>query len=138
MFRGKGDREVNFGPRTARGGLGATMHLDLKEEQGVSILVLSGQLTTPSDREFREALDTLIDSGRTRILLDLTELDYMDSSGIGELVAGYRTIQRLGGALKILKPSKRIQDSLELTQLLPIFEIYEDAQQAVASYAKTA
>jgi anti-sigma B factor antagonist len=110
------------------------MKLDLREERGVGILVLSGQLTTDSDRQFREAIDTLIESGRTNILLDFTELNYMDSSGIGELVACYRTIQRLGGALKILKPSKRIQASLELTRLLPIFEIFEDAETAIASY----
>ena len=110
------------------------MRLDLREENGVGILVLSGQLTTDSGGQFREAIDTLIESGRTNILLDLTELSYMDSSGIGELVAGYRTFQRLGGALKILKPSKRIQNSLELTQLLPIFEVFDDAETAIASY----
>ena len=112
------------------------MKLDLREKNGVGILVLSGQLTSASERQFREAIDTLIESGRMNILLDFTELDYMDSSGIGELVAGYRTIERLGGALKILKPSKRIQDSLELTQLLPIFEIFEDVETAIASYAQ--
>ena len=110
------------------------MKLDLREESGVGVLVVSGQLTSDTERQFREAIDTLIESGRTNILLDFTELDYMDSSGIGELVAGYRTIQRLGGALKILKPSKRIQNVLELTQLLPIFEIFEDAETAIASY----
>ncbi len=110
------------------------MKLDLREESGVGILVLSGQLTTDSDRQFRKAIDTLIESGRMRVLLDFTELDYMDSSGIGELVAGYRTIQRLGGALKILKPSKRVKNALELTQQLPIFEIFEDAETAIASY----
>jgi len=110
------------------------MKLDLQEDGAVSILVLNGQLAVGEDEQFREAIDTLLGSGRSNILLDFTELDYMDSSGIGELVAGYRTIERLGGALKILKPSKRIQDSLELTQLLPIFEIFEDAETAIASY----
>ncbi len=126
------DHEVHNQQDSRR--LGWPMKLDLREESGVGILVLSGQLTSDSDRQFREAIDTLIESGRTNILLDFTELNYMDSSGIGELVASYRTIQRLGGALKILKPSKRIQDSLKLTQLLPIFEIFEDAETAIASY----
>ncbi len=58
----------------------------------------------------------------------------MDSSGIGELVSSFRTVERFGGHLKILKPNKRIQDSLSLTRLLPIFEIFEDEESAVASF----
>ncbi len=111
------------------------MKLDLQEREGVSILVVSGQLAAGGDKLFREAIDTLLESGRTSILLDFTEVTFMDSSGIGELVASYRTIDRMGGALKILKPSKRIQNSLELTRLLPIFEIFEDEETALASYA---
>ena len=110
------------------------MKLDLEEEGAVSILVLDGQLAGSSAREFREAMDTLIASGRTQILLDFTDLTFMDSSGIGELVATYRTIDRLGGSLKILKPGKRIQDTLNLTKLLPIFEVFDDRGGAVASF----
>ena len=110
------------------------MKLDLAEKKGVSILILSGQLAAGGDQQFREAIDTLIDAGRTQILLDFTDVPFMDSSGIGELVAGYRTIDRLGGSLKILKPSKKIQDSLQLTRLLPIFEIFEKEDEALASF----
>jgi len=111
------------------------MNLDLEESGAVSILVLEGQLAGSSSKSFREAMDTLIDSGRTQILLDFTELTFMDSAGIGELVSGYRTIDRLGGSLKILKPGKRIQDTLTLTKLLPIFEVFEDRAAAVASFS---
>lgn len=110
------------------------MKLDLEESGDVSILVLDGQLAGVTSRAFREAMDTLIESGRTQILLDFTELSFMDSSGIGELVASYRTIARLGGAVKILKPGKRIQDALTLTKLLPIFEVFDDRDEAVASF----
>ncbi len=61
----------------------------------------------------------------------------MDSTGIGELVSSYRTVARFGGALKILRPGKKIQDTLTLTRLLPIFEIFEDKDTAIASYAST-
>jgi len=81
-------------------------------------------------------MDTLIESGRLQILLDFTELSFMDSGGIGELVSGYRTIDRLGGALKILKPGKRIQDTLTLTKLLPIFEVFEERETAIASFSE--
>ena len=114
------------------------MTLDLEESGDVSILVLSGQLAAEGADQFREAIDTLLEAGRPRILLDFTDVSFMDSAGIGELVAAYRTMTPLGGSLKILKPSKRIQNSLELTQLLPIFEIYEDEESAIASYSEPA
>ena len=111
------------------------MKLDLKEDGDVSILVLSGQLTTGEAAQLREAVDTLLASDRTKILIDFGDVDFMDSSGIGELVASYRTVGRFGGQLKILKPSERVHDSLSLTQLLPIFEVYDDEKTAIASFA---
>jgi anti-sigma B factor antagonist len=111
------------------------MDLDLEENGAVSILVLRGQLVGTSANSFREAMDTLIESSRLKILLDFTELSFMDSGGIGELVSGYRTMDRLGGELKILKPGKRIQDTLTLTKLLPIFEVFEDRDTAIASFS---
>jgi anti-sigma B factor antagonist len=110
------------------------MKLDLQERGNVSLLVMNGQLAAGGEAQFREAIDTLLGSGRNRILVDFTDVTFMDSAGIGELVASFRMVQRLGGALKILKPSKKIQDSLSLTRLLPIFEVYEDEDAAVASY----
>ena len=110
------------------------MKLDLEESGDVSILVLEGQLAGDAAKAFRQAMDTLIDSGRTQVLLDFTELGFMDSRGIGELVSSYRTIDRLGGSLKILKPGKRIQDTLQLTKLLPIFEVFDSRDEAVASF----
>jgi anti-sigma B factor antagonist len=111
------------------------MNLDLEESGEVSILILRGQLVGTSAQSFREAIDTLIESGRTQILLDFTDLEFMDSGGIGELVSGYRTIDRIGGALKILKPGKRIQDTLTLTKLLPIFEVFDDRDAAIESFS---
>lgn len=111
------------------------MKLDLRENGGVSILVLSGQLTTGGDEELREAIDTILASGRSRILIDFTDVTFMDSSGIGELVASYRTVKRLGGQLKILNPTQRVQDSLDLMRLLPIFEIFDDEAKAIASFS---
>ena len=110
------------------------MELDLLENGNVDVLVLSGQLTISVEGQLSEAIDTLLESDRTSILLDLTRLSYMDSVGIGELVASYRTVKRLGGVLKILKPTKKVRDSLSLTQLLPIMEVFDDEETAVASF----
>jgi anti-sigma B factor antagonist len=111
------------------------MKLDLREKDGVSILVLSGQLAGGGgDEELREAIDTLLASGRNRILVDFSEVTFMDSAGMGELVAGHRTVERFGGKLKILNPSKRVHNSLTMSKILPIFEVFDDEAQAVESF----
>ncbi len=111
------------------------MKLDLRENGNVNVLVLSGRLTIGAEGQLSEAIDTLLESDRSSILVDLTRVIYMDSVGIGELVSNYRTVKRLGGALKILGPTKKVRDSLSLTQLLPILEVFDDEETAVASFA---
>ena len=112
------------------------MKLDLREKDGVSILVLSGQLTGGGgDEEFREAIDTLLASNRKQILVDFSDVTFMDSTGMGELVSGHRTVERFGGTLKLLNPSKRVHNSLTMTKLLPIFEIFDNEDDAVKSFA---
>ena len=74
------------------------MKLDLREKGGISILVLGGQLTGGGGHEqFQEAIDTLLAGGRNQILVDFTEITFMDSAGMGELVSGHRTVERFGG-----------------------------------------
>ena len=111
------------------------MELDIQEKQGVTILSIVGRIVMGADAQLREAIDTLLASGRSNVLIDFSQVTFMDSAGIGELVASHRTIKRFGGALKILSPSQKVQDSLTLTKLLPIFEIFDDKQTAVDSYA---
>ncbi len=114
------------------------MNLDLREKDGVNILVLGGQLTGGGgDEQFREAIDTLLAAGRAQILVDFTEITFMDSAGMGELVSGHRTVERFGGALKILNPNKRVHNSLTMAKLLPIFEVFDDEEKALGSYAKS-
>ena len=111
------------------------MDLDLREANGISILVLGGQLTGSGGHDqFREAIDTLLKSGRNQILIDFTDITFMDSAGMGELVAGHRTVGRHGGNLKILNPNKRVHNSLTMARILPIFEVFEDERTALASF----
>ena len=115
------------------------MNLDLREKDNISILVLGGQLTGGGgDEQFREAIDTLLAAGRTQILVDFTEITFMDSAGMGELVSGHRTVERFGGALKILNPNQRVHNSLTLAKLLPIFEVFDNEEKALGSYASDA
>lgn len=112
------------------------MKLDLREKQGVSILEVKDRLTAGvGDQMLREAVDTLIASGRNQILVNLSKLHSMDSAGVGELVASYRMVERFGGKLKILNAPSKVKKSLSLAKLLPIFEIYEDEKTAIASFS---
>ena len=112
------------------------MKLDLREKDGVTILVLSGQLTGGvGDEQFREAIDTILASGRNKILVDFADVTFMDSAGMGELVAGHRTVERFGGQLKLLSPSKRVHNTLTMSKLLPIIQVFESEDDAIASFA---
>jgi anti-sigma B factor antagonist len=76
----------------------------------------------------------LADSGKTKILLNLADVPYVDSAGLGEIVRTYTTVSRKGGKLKLLNLTKKIQDLLSITKLLTVFETYESEDEAVRSY----
>jgi anti-sigma B factor antagonist len=76
----------------------------------------------------------LADSGKTKILLNLADVPYVDSAGLGEIVRTYTTVSRKGGKLKLLNLTKKIQDLLSITKLLTVFEAYESEDEAVRSY----
>lgn len=112
------------------------MNLDLREREGVAILEVREQLTAGGgDRMLREAIDTLLASGRNQILLNLSRLHSMDSAGVGELVASYRMVERFGGKLKVLNAPSKVKKALTLAKLLPIFEIYDDEDRAISSFS---
>ncbi len=111
------------------------MKLDLRENQGVAILEVSGQVTSGGgDEILREAIDTLVASGRTKILVKLSDVDFLDSAGVGELVASHRMVERFGGTLKLLKASPKVKNSLTMAKLLPLFEVFDDESEAVESF----
>ena len=76
----------------------------------------------------------LADSGKTKILLNLADVPYVDSAGLGEIVRTYTTVSRKGGKLKLLNLTKKIQDLLSITKLLTVFETYESEDEAVRSF----
>jgi anti-sigma B factor antagonist len=83
----------------------------------------------------RDALRGLVSNGRKKILLNLGEVSYIDSSGIGELVSGFTTVTNNGGQLKLLNLAKRVKDLLQITKLYTVFEVHEDEAEAVRSFA---
>ena len=111
--------------------------LNIRERQAgdVTILDMDGKITIGEGSvALRSAVRRLIEEGKKKILLNLGGVGYVDSSGIGELVSSYTTIQREGGQLKLLNLTQKIQDLLGITKLLTVFDTYTDESQALNSY----
>jgi anti-sigma B factor antagonist len=102
----------------------------------VIILDLQGKiLIGEGDDALRDAVMKLVDGGRTKIVLNLGEVPYVDSAGLGEIVRCYTTVSRKGGRLKLLHLTKKIKDLLAITKLLTVFETYDSEDEAVRSFA---
>lgn len=111
--------------------------LDITQRQveNVIILDLSGKvLIGESSIKFRTYLRELTQQGEKNILLDLAETSQIDSCGLGEIVAGFVSVQNNGGDLKLLNLTKRVNKLMMITKLLTVFEVYEDEEKAVNSF----
>jgi anti-sigma B factor antagonist len=101
----------------------------------VTILDLSGKITIGAGSvQLREAVRKLIEGSHKKILLNLGDVSYVDSSGIGELVSSFTTTSNAGGQLKLLNLTKKIQDLLAITKLLTVFETFTSEEEALKSY----
>jgi anti-sigma B factor antagonist len=108
----------------------------VRETQGVTVVEVSGRLTLGEGvAKVRSELQPIIAGGKRQIVLDISEVVYVDSSGIGLLVSTYATMNRLGGHLKVCGLSNRVKDLLLLTKLFTVFEVYDNADAAVASFS---
>jgi anti-sigma B factor antagonist len=102
----------------------------------VTVIDVAGRITLgEGSSALRETLRDLVAKNQTQILLNLADVTYIDSSGIGELVSGYTTVTNTGGSLKLLNLNKRVKDLLQITKLYTVFEVHEDEAAAIRSYA---
>ncbi|MEP6819866.1 MAG: STAS domain-containing protein [bacterium] len=111
--------------------------LDVKQRQAgdVTILDLNGSVRMGDGAvSLRNSIRGLIDQGNKKILLNLSGVKHIDSSGIGELIANYTTLSRDGGQLKLLKLTDKIRDLLVITKLLTVFDSYDDEAEALNSF----
>jgi anti-sigma B factor antagonist len=111
--------------------------LDVKERQAgdVTILDLSGEVRIGEGSiSLRDSIRNLADQNKKKVLLNLAGVKYMDSSGVGELIANYTTISRQGGQLKLLNLTYRIQNLLVITKLLTVFDSYDNEAEALKSF----
>lgn len=106
-----------------------------REVGGVVVLDLHGKiLIGEGDDALRDSVARLVEAGKTRIVLNLADVPYVDSAGLGEIVRCYTTVSRKGGKLKLLSLTKKIQDLLAITKLLTVFESYDSEEIAVKSF----
>jgi anti-sigma B factor antagonist len=115
--------------------------MDIKERvvDGVSVLDLSGKVVLgEGDVQVKERIKDLLADGQRRILLNLGEVNYIDSAGLGALISAYTTVKREGGQLKLMNLTRRIQDLLAITKLITVFDTYDSEKEALNSYAETA
>ena len=111
------------------------MKIQRREAKGVVILDITGQITLgEGDEELKDAIDKLVTDGQKKILLNMKKVKFMDSSGVGELVGCYTTLSRAGGKLKLLHLNEKVHDILQITQLISVFESFDDENKAVASF----
>ena len=101
----------------------------------VEIISLQGKITIGAgDTQLREVITNAVNAGKTNVLLDLSGVTTIDSSGIGELVGSYTTVTNRGGKLKLLHLPAKLNELLHVTQLITVFEVYENEQEAVGSF----
>jgi len=111
------------------------MKIETRTVGDVHILDCSGKITLgEGTMAVRNTVRDVMKNGGKKIILNLADVNYIDSSGIGELVSSYTTVTNQGGKLKLLSLTKKIQELLAITKLLTVFSVYDNEQQAIASF----
>jgi anti-sigma B factor antagonist len=112
-----------------------TMKASNRQVNGVTVVDMSGRITLGEGSVvLREAVKDLIAKGQKKILLNLGDVTYIDSSGIGELVSAFTSVRNQGGELKLLKLTKKVHDLLQITKLYTVFDIKDDEAAAIQSF----
>jgi len=112
-----------------------SLEIQQREREGILILDLSGRITVGEEASrLRESLRELAAAGKTRIILNLEQVDYIDSTGLGALVVGYTSLRKAGGMLKLANLSRRNIELLIFTKLETVFEIFDSELDAVNSF----
>ena len=112
-----------------------SLKVSTRQADGVTILDLSGRIILGEPTAMlRDTFQDLITRGQKKVLLNLADVHYIDSSGLGALVSGFTTLTNQQGQLKLLNLAKKVQDLLQITKLLTVFDVYEDEIAAVKSF----
>ena len=112
------------------------MHISERSVSGVMIVDVSGKITLGDggDVVLKDKMQSLVQQGKKQVLLNLGDVSYIDSAGLGEIVQAYATVNKGGGTLKLLNTTKRIKDLLSITKLLTVFECHDNEAEAIKSF----
>jgi anti-sigma B factor antagonist len=111
------------------------MKVSTRQVDGVAVVDCSGRITLGEGSVvLRDTVRELLGKGNKKILLNLADVNYIDSSGIGELVSGFTTVRNQGGELKLLKLTKKVHDLLQITKLYTVFDVTDDEATAIKSF----
>jgi len=109
-----------------------------KDSGGITVLELSGRVTLgDASHHLRTKLKEVLSQGKTRLVLDLADVGYIDSAGLGTLVAGYSSAQNQGAVMKLANLTKKFHEQLNITKLVTIFDVYDTVDEAVKSFGAT-
>jgi len=108
--------------------------VNIRQTDRISLVEVTGRLTSFECAAFRDAIHRLLSQGHTNILLNLTALEYLDSSGIGELVRNYLSVVKKGGAMKVVGLAPKVEQILKVTQLYQVFPEFPDEASALRSF----
>jgi anti-sigma B factor antagonist len=115
------------------------MQIEQRAVGDVTILDLKGRVTLgEGDELLKDKVNSLLNQGLKKIVLNLADVPYVDSAGLGEIVRTYTTVSKQGGTLKLLNLTKRITDLLSITKLLTVFETFDNENEAVRSFSQSA
>jgi anti-sigma B factor antagonist len=111
------------------------MNISERVVEGVSVLDLSGKVVLgEGDMQIKDRIKDLLADGQRKILLNLGDVSYIDSAGLGAMISCYATTKREGGNLKLVNLTKRVQDLLTITKLITVFDCYDSEKEAIDSY----
>lgn len=112
-----------------------SVKLSTRQVGDVNVIDVAGRITLgEGSSTLRDALRDMVGKGQKKILLNLGQVSYIDSSGIGELVSGFTTVTNQGGELKLLNLNKKVKDLLQITKLYTVFDVHEDEAAAVRAF----
>ena len=107
------------------------MNISTRKVDGVFVVDIIGRIVLGEGSRLRETISLALDSGDRRLLLNLAEVDYIDSAGLGEIIRAYTSVAKRGGQLHLLKLTNRVRDLLQITKLCTVLETHDDEAEAV-------
>jgi anti-sigma B factor antagonist len=112
------------------------MKLSVRKVKDIEIIDVEGKIVLgDGDVEIKQTVDSLLQKGSTKIILNLAKVPYLDSAGLGEIIRCFTTLRRRGGSFKLLAPNQRIIDLLNITRLLNVFDCYDNEPAAIKSFS---